>query len=342
MDQKPPLKATCSVCVANYNGIGLIEECLASIRSQNVDFPVEIIVHDDASDDGSAEYLRTSYPDIQLIESKENVGFCVANNRMARRARGEFLLLLNNDAALLPDALVSLRREALRIDRPAILTLPQYDSDNGNLLDFGSLLDLFLNPLPNLNPKREDIGMAMGACLWIPKVLWDEIGGFPPWFASIGEDLYLCCRSRLAGHPVRVVAHSGYRHRVGASFGGGKATGGRLSTTRRRRALSERNKTFVMLICYPWPLLAVLLPLHMLFLHLEGILLVLVKRDTAIWQEIYSPLVPALWRTRREVRQLRAEVQRTRAVGLRGFLEPFRWLPWKLTMLFRHGVPDVR
>jgi len=333
---------TCSICIANYNGIGLIDECLDSIRAQNFDHPIEIIVHDDHSTDGSASYVRTRHPEVHQIESDKNVGFCVANNRMAAVAQGEYLLLLNNDVALMPDALNTLLQEALRIGRPAILSLPQYDAATGTLLDIGSLLDPFLNPVPNLDTARPDVGMVMGACLWIPKTLWAELGGFPTWFESIGEDLFLCCRARLAGYPVRAPARSGYLHRVGASFGGGKATAGKLSTTRRRRALSERNKTFVLLACYPWPMLLILLPVHILLLLLEGAVLLLVKRDTALWKEVYAQLLPGLWRGRKDLLQMRRAIQSNRSASVTSFLRPVRWLPWKLSMLLRYGLPEVK
>ena len=75
---------------------------------QDSGFPVEIIVHDDASSDGSVALIRQYYPQVVLIESPNNVGICVANNRMAALAKGDYLLLLNNDAALWPDALATL------------------------------------------------------------------------------------------------------------------------------------------------------------------------------------------------------------------------------------------
>lgn len=338
-DSQAPLV---SVCIANYNGMAVIDDCLRSVLEQEGHIPVEILVHDDASGDGSATYIRDRYPDVRLIESPENVGFCISNNRMAAAARGKFLLLLNNDAALFPDALAALLAEVEILNCPAILSLPQYDADTGKLLDIGSLLDPFLNPLPNLDPARNDVGMVMGACLWIPKSLWDELGGFPEWFGSIGEDLYLCCRARLMGYPVRAQGVSGYQHRVGASFGGGKARQGRLVTTRRRRALSERNKTFVMILCYPLPLLLFLLPLHLVLLHLEGMLLALLKRDATLWQDIYAPVLSALWRERGETIRRRQAIQEHRATSIGHFLAPFRWLPWKLKMLLRHGLPVVK
>ena len=68
---------------------------------------------------------------------------------------------------------------------------------------------------------------------------------------SLAEDMCLCCNARLRDAPVQVTSGSGYKHRQGASFGGNRATSGRLQTTFRRRELSERNKTSVMLICTP-------------------------------------------------------------------------------------------
>ena len=331
----------CSVCIANYNGMATLAACLDSVLSQDCSFPVEIIVHDDASSDASVTFIRQHYPQVVLIESRENVGFCIANNRMVAQARGEFLLLLNNDAELFPDALNTLYKAAKQIDKPAIIGLPQYDAATGELIDIGSLLDPFLNPVPNRDWERRDVAMVIGACLWIPCNLWEEIGGFPEWFGSIGEDLYLCCRARLAGYPVRALGRSGYRHQVGSSFGGGKVTAGRLATTFRRRALSERNKTFVMVLTFPAPLFQVVFPLHVLLLLLEGALLSLIRRDSRFLARIYWPVWVALAREGRRLWQLRGEIQRSRRLNCRQFWAVFQWMPHKLTALLKHGLPEV-
>ena len=330
-----------SVCIAHYQGFELIDACIASVRAQQGDFDVEIVVHDDASPDGSAAHIREKHPDVKLIASAENAGFCVANNRMAEAARGDWLLLLNNDATLLPDALQALLAEAERLGRPAILTLPQFDADTGALLDIGSRLDPFLNPVPNRDPALGEVGTVHGACLWMPTALWRELGGFPEWFGSVAEDLYLCCRARLAGHPVRALGTSGYRHRVGASFGGGKAQAGRLVTTFRRRALSERNKTFVMAICYPAPFLLPMLPLHLLALLAEGALLSLLRLDGGYLARIYLPAIAALLQRRREIRAERRRAQAHRRVAATDFFAVFDWMPYKLGMLLKHGLPRL-
>ncbi len=238
---------------------------------QSFNQTIEIIVHDDYSTDGSVDHILANYPDIILIKSSDNVGFCVANNRMVAQATGRYILLLNNDAALFRDALASLVAHAATLPCPGILGLPQYDWKSDRLLDIGCLLDPFLNPLPNLDPDQGDVAMVAGACLWLPRQLWQELGGFPNWFGSIAEDLYLCTRARLAGHPVQALGHSGFRHHVGHSFGGGRSEhGNRLATTRKRRALSERNKTFVMAMTYPAPWFQLLFPVHLTLLRWKG------------------------------------------------------------------------
>lgn len=331
-----------SVCIAHYNDIELIDACLESVRTQAGELAVEIIVHDDASPDGSAAHIRKHHPDVRLIASSGNVGFCVANNRMAAAANGDYLLLLNNDATLLPDALQALLAEAERLVRPAILTLPQFDADTGELLDIGCLLDPFLNPVPNRDPARGEVGTVHGACLWIPKTLWEELGGFPEWFGSVAEDLYLCCCARLSGYPVRAIGASGYRHRVGQSFGGGKLRDGRLRTTFRRRALSERNRTCVMAMACSWPALIVLLPLHLAILLIEGALLTLLRLDWRYLTEIYLPALAAPFSKLSQVREGRRAIMRRRRVAATDFFSAFVFVPHKLRMLLRHGLPRLR
>ncbi len=212
----------CSICIANYNGMAFIKDCLYSIQRQQIDFPIEIIVHDDASGDDSVSFIREHFPEVILIESKRNVGFCTSNNRMVARAHGEYILLLNNDAELLPDALKVLYQHAEKNDTHTILGIPQYDYSSGELIDRGIMFDLFLNPIPNLCQELQEVGMIVGACLWLSKSLWVELGGFPEWFDSLAEDMYICCLARLKGYSIKILNSSGFRHHVGASFGGGK------------------------------------------------------------------------------------------------------------------------
>jgi GT2 family glycosyltransferase len=329
-----------SVCIANYDGERLLRDCIDSVLAQDCDAQVEILVHDDASSDGSLALLAARYPQARVIASADNVGFCVANNRMADAARGDYLLLLNNDAALQSGALQAFLAEARQIGGDAILTLPQHDWETAALVDRGCLLDPFHNPVPNLEPRRADVAYVIGACLWIPRGLWNELGGFPAWFGSLAEDILLCCAARLRGVPVRCVDGSGYRHRQGTSFGGNRADGG-LRTTYRRRALSERNKTATLYACTPgwtmWPLLAA----HLFLLAAEGAILSLVCGDARLWREVYAPALALPFGRRDQLRTQRATLQAARAATMREYFRPFAWSPRKLALLLRHGLPRI-
>lgn len=330
----------CSVCIANYNGVDVLPACIDSVLAQDCDFNVEVLVHDDASTDASLSLLRERYPQVVVIASEENVGFCIANNRMVDRARGRFVLLLNNDAWLAEDALRTLAAHARSQEAPGILGLAQYDADTGELVDIGSVLDPFFNPMPNLDTGRQDVGHVIGACLWVPRLLWTELGGFPAWFHTLAEDLYLCSRARLAGYPVQALSTSRFHHWIGRNLGGGKSSGP-VKTRYRRRRLTERNKCFVMAIVTPAPLVILLLPVHLLLLVMEGLLLSLVKRDFRPWREIYRPALAGFWAKRRQVRAERAMVQATRRVTIRMFLATFSPMPFKLQVLIRHGLPKL-
>lgn len=338
---------TVSILIANYNGTQVLVDCIDSIFAQQGGITLEIFIHDDASSDESLALLRERYPAerfpfIHVIESHENVGFCIGNSRMAAQARGDYLLLLNNDAALAPDALQTLLDAAQTQTPQGILTLPQLDWETGELVDRGELLDPFYNPIPNLDPKRRNVAMVIGACLWLPRPLWEELGGFPEWFESLAEDMLLCCHARLAGYPVQITEKSFYRHRQGASFGGNRVNANRLCSTYRRRRLSERNKTYVMVLCSPPSRLWLTLPIHLALLIAEGIVLSLLKRDMRLWKEVYANVFTSLYRNRAHLCTERQHIQKDRATGSAVYGKTFHWSPRKLHMLFKHGLPNLR
>lgn len=318
----------------------MLHECIGSILSQIVDAEVEIIVHDDASVDESLSVLRESFPSVKVIASKHNVGFCKANNRMVEAASGDYVLLLNNDAALDQSALITLLAARRRLAQPCVLTLPQHDWDTGALVDRGCLLDPFNNPVPNLDAKSSDVAYVIGACLWIDRALWERLGGFPEWFGSIGEDLYLCGKARLQGVPVRAIEGSAYRHRQGKSFGGNRVERG-WRTTILRRGLSELNKTHSLVVLTPtffaWPLLT----LHLLALSAEGVLLSVLKQDISVWTKVYWPAISYPFVHLKMLRAERRDVQLSRKITLVEWFSVTSWQLRKLSMLSRFGLPKI-
>lgn len=328
-----------SVCVANYNGERVLRQCLQSLRDQHFDLPFEVLVYDDASPDGSGAIVADEFPEFTLIQGESNVGFCAANNIMVARASGDFILLLNNDAWLEADALGTLHAASSRWPDP-VLTLPQRDAVDGQLLDCGMGMDVLTTPIPLYEIAEREVATVMGACLWISRAGWERCGGFPEWFESIAEDMYLCLYARLLGQPVVALAGSGYFHHVGHSFGGGKITAQGLATTRRRRALSERNRLFVLALFYP-SLGLLLLPVQCILLLFEGLVLAGWRRDWSLFRDIYGNALAALWRRRDFLWRQRQAVQARRAISMPAFFSVFNWLPHKLTVLLRHGVPQL-
>ena len=314
---------------------------MKSVFAQDCNFPVEIIIHDDASTDGSVDYIRKKFPQVNLITTDDNVGFCVSNNRMVAQAKGRYILLLNNDAVLFPNALRALHGHAIKEDKAGIFGLPQYDVITGNLIDFGNRLDLFLNTIPNLNSQKPEVGMVIGACLWSPRWLWTELGGFLEYFHSLGEDIYLCCLARLRGYEVKTIQSSGFWHHVGNSLGGGKIVKNKLSTSKRRRSLSERNKSYVIILTYPPLLFYVIFPLHILLLIFEGVALSAVKKDPSLWRSIYWQCLKSQWCNRHLLYRMRQRIQRRRCISELKFLAPFVFVHQKLRMLIRHGLPEI-
>lgn len=86
-----------SVVIVNYNVKYYLEQCLRSVEKATQSISTEIFVVDNASSDGSLEYLKSKFPEIIFIQNEENLGFAKANNIAIRKSRGEYILLLNPD-----------------------------------------------------------------------------------------------------------------------------------------------------------------------------------------------------------------------------------------------------
>lgn len=327
-----------SVCIANYNGEAIISDCIQSLLDQKNAPEFEILVHDDASTDDSLAVIE-KYNSVRLIESSENVGFCISNNRMAAAARGKFVLLLNNDARLYPDALETLIDESSKHDDNVVLGLPQYDEATGELVDFGLKLDYFASSVPIKEATEDDIAMVIGACLWVPRDLWNTIGGFPEWFETNAEDVYLCCYARLLGHKIYVPGRSGFLHMIGHSLGGGKSEGKKLTISVRRRYFSERNRLFVQWLFYPLWLLPLTTLANVVVLFAEAIVLSIANRKLSLFSDIYlKSQIDALSRLK-TVKAERKDAMRSREILFSDFFRTFTFVPQKLRLLFSSGLP---
>ncbi|RYG26862.1 glycosyltransferase family 2 protein [bacterium] len=94
-----------SVLIVNWNTRDLLRACLLSLRAHPYNGEMEIIVVDNASTDGSAEMVRTEFPEVSLVASQVNTGYAKGNNLAFERATGDLLLTLNPDTEVSGDAL---------------------------------------------------------------------------------------------------------------------------------------------------------------------------------------------------------------------------------------------
>jgi GT2 family glycosyltransferase len=327
-----------SVCIANYNGEEIIADCIESVLRQQDAPAFEILVHDDASTDNSLEVLER-YESVRLIRSSDNVGFCISNNRMAAEARGQFVLLLNNDAQLYPDALATLCEESRRHEGEAVLGLPQYDFDTRKLVDRGLKLDYFASSVPIMTPSSREVAMVIGACLWVPADLWRQIGGFPEWFETNAEDVYLCCYARFLGYRIYVCQQSGFLHMIGHTLGGGKSDQRQLQISTRRRYFSERNRLFVQWLFYPAWLLPLTTALNWIVLAAEALVLSIANRRASLIRDIYIKSQRDALSRISIVASARRTVMRSRVISFSEFFRTFTVFPQKLRLLRVSGVP---
>lgn len=94
-----------SVLIVNWNTKDLLRACLQSLRANPPAEPMEVIVVDNASADGSAHMVREEFPEVELLAEERNLGYAAGNNRASNVAKGEWLLTLNPDTEVEPDTL---------------------------------------------------------------------------------------------------------------------------------------------------------------------------------------------------------------------------------------------
>ena len=94
-----------SIIMVSYNSKEVIDRCLASLRASRIRGPVEIIVVDNHSQDGTPAMIEENFPEVDLIVNRENKGFAAANNQGLAAAMGDFVLLLNPDTVVRPQTI---------------------------------------------------------------------------------------------------------------------------------------------------------------------------------------------------------------------------------------------
>ena len=223
-----------SVSVCNYNGAAHLEACLGALQA--LEHPVdELLLVDNASTDASLALVRERFPSVRAVALETNGGPCPARNRGLREAQNAFVLLVDNDAVLAPDALGKLVR-ALEAHPEAALAQPRsvFADDprrvhyDGGGLHYAGLFALrnFYVPLDAAEGAGTlAVGGAVSVALLVDRQAVLDAGGFDEDFFILFEDLDLSLRLRLRGWSLLSVEDATCLHRggtAGLSFRAGR------------------------------------------------------------------------------------------------------------------------
>jgi GT2 family glycosyltransferase len=253
-----------AVIIVNFNGGAVITRCLNALEAQTVK-PTRVIVVDNASADGSADLIESSYPRVELIRFDQNVGFAAANNHAARLAADcEWLALLNADAFPEPDWLESLLRAARENPGYSFLAsrILRADVDDeldgtGDVYHVGGMAwrrDNGRSASRRERPRGEVFSACAAAALYRREPFL-AVGGFDERFFCYYEDTDLAFRLRLRGNRC-LYEPSAVAHHVGFA-----AAGEESSFTVYH---SQRNLVWTYMKNMPGPLFWLYLPQHLL------------------------------------------------------------------------------
>ena len=239
-----------SVIIVTYNSRDDVERCLESL-TEGTEVDHEIVVVDNASQDGTVAYVRERWPGVRTIQASENLGFARANNVGIRQTSGELVLLLNPDTVVPPGAVDRLVAVLERHPHTAIVGPRIVDADGRAELSFGRMI----SPVAEVRQKALVLGRqrgvpgvgwiiermtrtsrhvdwVSGACLLARRADLDAVGLFDERFFLYTEDVDLCAAVRARGRHVRFAAGVHIVHlrgRSGASAPGATAAWYRAS-----------------------------------------------------------------------------------------------------------------
>ncbi len=262
------------VIVLNFNGIKYLKSCLPSLMSQTYS-NYQVIVCDNASTDGSANYVKLNFPSAILIQNRENLGFSKGNNKALKLALdqgADYLQLFNNDTIAEKDVIESLVKTAESNEEIGIVGPKILDFKNRTLIqEMGMTCDKFGFPAA-MKTRRESVLEAFyvsGCAMLIKQEVLRKIGGFDEKYFMFSEDLDLCWRTQLAGYTVVVNKAAKVYHASGGSIIGGAIKNGTYTTTLKRVYLRERNTLRTLTKNYSIANLIKIIPVYLVMLSLE-------------------------------------------------------------------------
>ena len=219
-----------AVVILNWNGKSLLEKFLPPLLAHTPQDIADLIVADNASTDGSVDFIKSTYPEIQLIQLDKNYGFAEGYNRVIARLEYQYVVLLNSDVEVTPNWLepalnyLETHSDVVAL-QPKILSYKdktsfEYAGACGGYLDIygypfcrGRILHVVEKDTHQYE-NCVDILLASGACLFVKTEEYKNAGGLDPSFFAHQEEIDFCWRlasrgKRIVCLPDSVVYHVG-------------------------------------------------------------------------------------------------------------------------------------
>jgi hypothetical protein len=233
-----------SIVIPTWNRKGLLGECLISILREGSSIAHEIIVIDDASSDGTAEFIKENFPEVHLIRNSRNEGYARSVNKGVRFSKGDFIFLLNNDTRLTEKTIDRLYSCLLQHkDAGAVAPLLFYPDGRLQIscrrfptpialilekLRFNHLGSFYKWKLTEEEHLKGGIVLQpMASALFIKRECWNSVGPFDERFSIFFNDvdwcyrlykknykIYLCTHARVIHHEGATVNELGFRKRL--------------------------------------------------------------------------------------------------------------------------------
>jgi len=224
-----------TIVIVNYNTKELTADCVESVYKTVKGISFEIFVVDNASSDGSVDFIRSKYPRINLVANRENLGFAAANNQALRIMQGRYALLLNSDTVLTEDAvkrLFSFMEGHAEAAMACGQLLNRDGTKQNSIANFPDLLTLIFNVpvleflFPQKFPSKRytysqpiEIDSGIGACLMVRRGALEQVGMLDERYFFFLEETDWALQMKKAGWKIFHVPGAFIYHLQGQSIG---------------------------------------------------------------------------------------------------------------------------
>ena len=328
-----------SIGIVTWNSSEHLDECVRAVRAQTHQ-PIELLVADNASTDGSLELLARAYAEVRVIRLDRNYGFTGACNAGLRAGQGEVLVLLNNDTRVEPGWLAALVETAESDSTVGMCASKMLFADHPDMINStGISLDPVGIAWDRGGGERDDLqeqkpievfGPCGGAALY-RRAMLDQIGLFDEDLVAYLEDLDLAWRARLAGWRCLYVPSARVYHVHSGTW---------VKNSPWKSRLLGRNKVWTIAKNYSTDRLWIYLPLIVAYDLAAVIFALVTQRDINPMRGRLEGLkgLPGILRKRREVQAL---IQHNRGRPWHHYLSPLE-LPWQVSARYQHLNRTVR